>query len=107
MSTTVSYCGCLILAVGCMLGPVSLCGAAPEDGTAVALLAQQLKHRDAAMRLKAAQAIRARGVAAKGAIPALTTALADEDRLVREIAALALSNFGPEARTALPALLKA
>ena len=44
------------------------------------------------------------GPAAKGAVPALSTALKDKDEQVQEWAAYALGEIGPAAKQAIPAL---
>ena len=67
-----------------------------------------LQKGDAPARSKAARALGRIGTGAKGAVPALSKALADEDGSVRIQAALALTKVDPaQWKTALPVLLAA
>jgi len=70
----------------------------------LASLAQQLTHDDAAMRIRAAQALSAQGARAHGAIPELTIAIADPSPAVRAGAAWALFKIGAD-ETAVPLLI--
>lgn len=68
-----------------------------------------LKHKSPSVRRAAAwgvSSLRGQTPAASQAIPALTAALADNDRMVRFDAALALQEMGPEASNAVLALTR-
>jgi HEAT repeat protein len=73
----------------------------------VAELIEQLKSPDAGIRGRAAISLDQLGAAAKPAIPALATALADKNLNVRYWCAKVLRGFGPEAKEAVPALVAA
>lgn len=78
------------------------CGKAP-----VAELAGQLTDSRAAVRRTAARALDQRGTDARSAVPALTTAIGDQDRDVRRLACHALGRIGLDARPAIPQLTAA
>ena len=68
-----------------------------------------LKHKSPSVRQAAAwglSSLRRESPAAAQAIPALTDALSDKDRMVRFDAAMALKEMGPEASNAVPALAR-
>ena len=94
----------MAIAVSFLLGSsVSVRGQEARVGE----LADQLKSPDAAVRARAAIALDQLGPAAKPAIPALTTALADRNLNVRYWSAKVLRGFGPEAKGAVTALIAA
>lgn len=67
-------------------------------------LLENLKAPDSLTRLKAVRTLPERKGDAARVVPALIEALKDEDEEVRCGAALGLGTFGPEAKSALPAL---
>lgn len=72
----------------------------------VPTLLTQLKDKDAATRVNAAEALGRAGSDAKSAAPALIAALAeDKDPFVRRMAAVALGEIGADAKSAVPALV--
>jgi HEAT repeat protein len=73
----------------------------------VGQLLDQLKSLNPGVRAKAAMSLGGLGGAAKVAVPALGTALADRNLNVRYWAANALKRIGPEAKGAIPALVAA
>ena len=85
----------------------------PESASAIPALLEHLGHESSLVRRPCATALGAIVPANKSLAPetirtvvsALTGLLADEDPLLRHDAALALHDFGPDAQTALPALL--
>jgi HEAT repeat protein len=88
---------------------VTLAKAAPREvATATKSLIEALKHgHDAPTRGVAAEGLGELGDAATAdAIPALTDALRDPDRMVRTSAAEALGKMGPRARISLPGLIR-
>src|SRR5262245_20067940 len=68
-------------------------------------LIRALKHRTAFERTQAAKALGRLGWLAREAMPALMLVLNDEDAKVREAAAQAVGQMGPDALPALCALL--
>lgn len=73
----------------------------------VGQLLDQLKSANPGVRAKAAMSLGELGGAAKVAVPALGTALADRNLDVRYWAANALKKIGPEAKRAMPGLISA
>ena len=65
----------------------------------------QTKDKNSAHRAVAAEFLGTFNSEAKAAIPALTKLLVDEDRDVREHAAIALDKLDPDARATIPALM--
>jgi hypothetical protein len=64
----------------------------------------QLEGRDSGKRRLAAMTLEATNLDLQSAVPALTRALKDDDKVVRKYAALALAKAGESARPAIPAL---
>jgi HEAT repeat protein len=80
----------------------------PGNRPAIRAMIKDLKHSVSAVRGDAVLALEFAGRdAAMETISPLAEALVDEDAFVREVAARNLSDFGPQARTALPSLIKA
>ena len=66
----------------------------------------EAKLSDAASRLPAMEILGTIGTPAKQALPAMMAALADPDETYRSDAAVAIANFGSDAATAVPNLVK-
>jgi HEAT repeat protein/phage FluMu protein Com len=79
----------------------------PPTAAEVDVLAYLLKKSKRESRIYAANALRNLGSDAKGAVPALTVALADPDDEVANLSAQALGQIGPAAATAIHDLAKA
>src|SRR5207248_3132643 len=76
----------------------------PDGAEGVPGLAAILEHDpDPEARHQASLSLAKMGTAARGALPALTVALGDDETLVRVNAVRALLHLGPEARPAVPA----
>src|SRR5215207_9836618 len=93
--------GVSLLTVVC-LTPTAFTQEAPDAQTQS--LVRRLQEGDRRDRLAAAEGLKARGAAAKAAVPALAAALKDPDDDLRKTAAEALGRMGPEAKSAVPAL---
>jgi HEAT repeat protein len=80
----------------------------PEGRSTIAVLIAALTDNEAAVRKAAARSLWQAGKAAAQdtGIPRLTAALGDKDDFVREYAARTLGRIGPDAKTAVPALLE-
>jgi HEAT repeat protein len=76
----------------------------PQVRAVAPFLVEKLKGRGDPAKQVEAEALVAMGVAA---VPALVTALGDDDRALREAAAELLGRIGPPAREAVPALRRA
>src|SRR5262245_47387269 len=70
-------------------------------------LIEKLRQKDAAVRIKAAEALMQLGPAGKDAVPALVDALQDDSPVVRQKAVIALGLIHAGADGAVPALRKA
>jgi HEAT repeat protein len=77
------------------------------EDVVVRRLIDQLRSPTAAIRARAAIELGELGAAAKTAVPALATALADNNLNVRYCAGNALKGLGPESKGAVPALVAA
>jgi len=77
-----------------------------EPSRDVVALVRQLSDNDARQRSAAACALGELGTAAIAAVSNLCAATTDDERIVRCSAANAIAKMGPEARSAVPALLK-
>src|SRR5438128_267040 len=78
-----------------------------HDGWPTGYWVYLLRHGADQEREKAAHVLGRAGVATPHVIPALTAALKDNHYIVRRNAAAALSELGPEAAPAVPALIEA
>jgi len=80
--------------VGCQQKPALL----SVHGKSVSDWVTATKDRDPRVRKRAVAALQSVGCADLAAIPALAVALQDQDASVRDAAALALLNIGPDAK---------
>src|SRR5271165_3033323 len=76
------------------------------DEDNLARLKKELQHADVKRRRISAEELSKMGKRAKGALPQLTRATFDRDRLVRFHAVVALGFLGRDAAEAIPALLR-
>ena len=98
----------LAVSVGWLAWGTTPLPAAPKSADpAVQALITQLKSRDAHVRMGATRGRGPKRDDAKAVIPALADALSDREEVIRVDAALALANFGPAAKSAIPALIRA
>jgi len=79
--------------------------ASAEEAVPLEKLVAQLSASDVASRREASYQIARRGPAAKDAVPALITALADGDKQVWSMAIATLAELGPLSADAIPALI--
>jgi HEAT repeat protein len=94
------FCVCLVLV---------LSGCNPEPafrGRPLHVWRQELKHKDATARCRAAAVFAVVRPPVQEVIPDLIECLHDSEHLVRSEAAVALGQMGPSARSAVPALTK-
>jgi HEAT repeat protein len=77
------------------------------DEVAAAVLAEALQLDQEDARIAAAEKLEELGFASRTVVPALIGALRDKNEYVRNYAATALGNIGPEAQAAVPALTSA
>ncbi|MGE3803214.1 MAG: HEAT repeat domain-containing protein [Gemmataceae bacterium] len=91
----------LLLTAGCQ-------GQPPYRGKTVAQLERMLHDREATVQVQGAMGLSGHGPAALAAVPALIELFGSDDALVRQHAALALGNIGPDgAEAAVPVLTAA
>ncbi len=94
------------LAVGVIAGVCAVAACAEEAGPAVDKLILQLGAPEIPVRREAAFQLNRLGTAAKPALAALIKALDDDDKQVWSLAISVIAVLGPEAREAIPVLLK-
>ena len=94
------FCICVVLVLpGCTPEPVF-------RGRPLHVWRQELKHKDATARCRAAAVFAVVRPPVQEAIPDLIECLGDSEHAVRSEAAVALGQMGPPARAAVPALTK-
>lgn len=98
----------LRIALACLILVDSGCGRRrPYEGKSVAELTRMLQSDQPIKQVQGAFGLSQLGSQAKGAAPALVTALKSSHTSVREHAALALGSISPETGVAMPALTDA